>query len=84
MELNFHCAGFSVGGGEGESVDEAQQSARMELEQLRKRMAQLEAQLGLRKKRGLCFTVSVPLISLIPRLSLLNPLQARAISPLTP
>ena len=61
MDMNALCPDFSVGGGEGEKVDGAQQPARMELEQLRRRGAELETQLGLRKKRGLCFTVSVPL-----------------------
>lgn len=33
-------------------------SARMELEQLQRRVAELEAQLGIRKARGLTFKVS--------------------------
>lgn len=33
-------------------------SARMELEQLKQRVAELEAQLGIRKARGLAFKVS--------------------------
>ena len=67
-EMSFFCPDFKVGGGEGEGegemVNETQWSARVELDQLRQRVAELEAQLGLRKKRGLCFTVSVPLVVL--------------------
>jgi hypothetical protein len=56
-EIDFKVGGGEGGEGEGEMVNETQWSARVELDQLRQRVAELEAQLGLRKKRGLCFTV---------------------------
>ena len=55
-------ADFRVGGGSGEEggsnggVD-PQASVRAELEQLKQRVAQLESQLGVKKQRGLNFTV---------------------------
>ena len=47
---------FKVGG--GDDGRDSQLSARMELDCLKQRVAELEAQLGLRKRRGLKFTVS--------------------------
>lgn len=63
--LFLYCSDFTVsGGGDDKSVKQngtdtsSQSAARMELEQLKLRVAELEAQLGARKKQGLKFTVS--------------------------